>query len=151
MIGRNATHNSLLMAVASLTLVMAATAQEPASKEVLSLDQAIELARANNRENKVAKLDIDKQREASAEAKTSFYPRFDTYLLATELLTPLDFTIREGQLGTFPSTGPIPNSNVDLHTPARPVAVASITTLGTLGLLLLAACLVVAAVLFLRR
>lgn len=127
MIGRSAIHSSLLMAVASLTLVMAAAAQEPAPKEVLSLDQAIALARANNRENKVAKLDIERQREASAEAKTSLYPRFDTYLLATELLTPLDFTIRAGQLGTFPSTGPIPSSNVDLHTPARPVAVASIT------------------------
>ena len=127
MIGRSAIHSSLLMAVASLTLVMAAAAQEPAPKEVLSLDQAIALARANNRENKVAKIDIERQREASAEAKTSLYPRFDTYLLATELLTPLDFTIRAGQLGTFPSTGPIPSSNVDLHTPARPVAVASIT------------------------
>lgn len=127
MFGRYAIHNSLRMAIASLTLVMAAAAQEPAPKEVLSLEQAIALARANNRENKVAKLDIERQREASAESKTSLYPRFDTYLLATELLTPLDFTIRSGQLGTFPSTGPIPNSNVDLHTAARPVAVASIT------------------------
>lgn len=127
MIGRSAIHSSLLMAVASLTFVMAAAAQEPAPKEVLSLDQAIALARANNRENKVAKLDIERQREASAEAKTSLYPRLDTYLLATELLTPLDFTIKAGQLGTFPSTGPIPSSNVDLHTPARPVAIASIT------------------------
>src|SRR4029077_12493533 len=127
MIRRSAIHSSLLMAVASLTLVMAAAAQEPAPKEVLSLDHAIELARAKNRGNKVARLDIDRQREASAEAKTSFYPRFDTYLLATELLTPLDFTIGAGQLGTFPSTGPIPSNNVDPHTPARPVAVASIT------------------------
>jgi outer membrane protein TolC len=127
MIGRYAIRSSLRLAVTLLTLVMAAAAQEPASKEALDLDQAIKLARENNRGNKAAKLDIDRQREASAEAKTSLYPRFDTYLLATELLTPLDFTIRAGQLGTFPSTGPIPGSNVDLHTPARPIAVASIT------------------------
>jgi outer membrane protein TolC len=103
-----------------------APGQEP-TEDVLTLDQAIELARANNRETKRAKLEIDRQRAATAEAKASYYPRFDTYLLATELLTPLDFTIRAGQLGTFPSTGPIPSSNVDLHTPARPIAVASIT------------------------
>jgi outer membrane protein len=127
MIGRYAIRSSLGMAVTLLTLVMAAAAQEPASKEVLDLDQAIKLARENNRGNKVAKLDIERQREATAEGKTSLYPRFDTYLLATELLTPLDFTIRAGQLGTFPSTGPIPGSNVDLHTPARPIAVVSIT------------------------
>jgi outer membrane protein TolC len=126
MFGGHAIRSSLVMAATSLMLVTASTAQE-AAKEVLSLDQAIELARANNRENKVAKLDIDRQREATAEAKTSYFPRFDSYLLATELLTPLDFTIKAGQLGTFPSTGPIPSSNVDLHTPARPVAVASIT------------------------
>jgi len=48
-------------------------------------------------------------------------------VLAAELLTPLDFTIKKGQFGTFPVTGPIPASNTDLHTPARPIAVASVT------------------------
>jgi outer membrane protein TolC len=91
------------------------------------LDRAVELARANNRETTRAKFEIERQREASAEAKTSYYPRFDTYLLGAELLTPLDFTVKTGQLGTFSSTGPIPSSNISLHTPARPIAVASIT------------------------
>jgi len=112
--------------ITSLSFAMAALGQER-TEEVLTLDRAIELARANNRQNKRAKFEIDKQSEASAEAKTSYFPHFDAYLLATELLTPLDFTIKAGQLGTFPSTGPIPASNVDLHTAARPVAVASIT------------------------
>jgi outer membrane protein len=126
MIGRNSRHACLLAATTSLMLAMAASGQER-TENVLTLNQAIELARANNRETKRAKFEIDKQREASAEARTSYFPRFDTYLLATELLTPLDFTIKAGQLGTFPSTGRIPSSNVDLHTAARPIAVASIT------------------------
>jgi outer membrane protein len=92
-----------------------------------TLDQAIELARANNREIKRAKFEIDRQREAAAEAKTSYYPRFDTYLLGTQLLGPLNFSIGAGELGTYPSTGPIPGSDINLHTPARPIAVASIT------------------------
>jgi outer membrane protein len=118
-----------IFSVALLVLMLPASimrGQEQA-EDVLTLDRAIGLARANNRETKRIKLDIDRQREATAEAKTQLYPRFDTYLLATELLTPLDFTIKAGQLGTFPATGPIPSSNIDLHTPARPVAVASIT------------------------
>jgi outer membrane protein len=127
MIGRHSIRPGLFAAIISLTLAMAAAGQERTSEDVLTLDRAIELARANNRENKRAKFEIDKQREALAEAKTAYYPRFDSYLLATELLTPLDFTIKAGQLGTFPSTGPIPSSKVDLHTAARPVAVASIT------------------------
>lgn len=106
---------------------MAALGQQPTSGDVLTLDRAIELARANNRATERAKLDIDRQREATAEAKTALYPRFDTYLLGTQLLKPLDFTIKAGQLGTYPSTGPIPSKNMDLHTPARPVAIASIT------------------------
>jgi outer membrane protein len=117
----------LFAAIPSVTFVMGARGQERTSGEVLTLDRAIELARANNRDTRRAKFDIDRQREASAEAKTSYYPRFDAYLLATQLLGPLNFTIGAGQLGTYPSTGPIPGSDINLHTPARPIAIASIT------------------------
>jgi outer membrane protein TolC len=113
--------------IALLTFSMVALGQERTSGDVLTLDRAIEFARANNRASERAKLDIDRQREAAAEAKTALYPRFDTYLLGTQLLQPLDFTIKAGQLGMYPSTGPIPSKNMDLHTPARPVAVASMT------------------------
>jgi outer membrane protein len=94
---------------------------------VLTLDQAIVLARLNNRDLKQYELDVSKQREAVGEAKTHLYPRFDTSVLAAQLLAPVDFTINEGQFGTFPGTGPIPGSNTDLHTPARPIAIASVT------------------------
>jgi outer membrane protein TolC len=94
---------------------------------VLTLDEAVRLAKSNNRDLKVWGLDVGKQREALGEAKTHLYPRFDTSVLAAQLLTPIDFTIKKGQLGTFPGTGPIPGSNTDLHTPARPIAIASVT------------------------
>src|SRR5258708_28985858 len=66
-------------------------------------------------------------REEVGEAKTHVYPRFDPAVLAAQLLTPIDFTITKGQFGTFSGTGPIPGSNTDLHTPARPIAIASVT------------------------
>jgi outer membrane protein len=94
---------------------------------VLTLDEAIAMARSNNRDLKLYGLDVGKQREAFGEAKTHLYPRFDTAVLAAQLLTPIDFTIKKGQLGTFPATGPIPGSNTDLHTPARPIAIVSVT------------------------
>src|SRR5712671_5134278 len=112
--------------VATLFLLFCASAQASGSG-VLSLDEALQLAKSNNRDLKQFGLDVGKQREALGEAKTHLYPRFDTSLLAAELLTPLDFTINKGQFGTFPGTGPIPGSNTDLHTPARPIAVASVT------------------------
>jgi outer membrane protein TolC len=114
-------------------VLVAALCQFPCAKAqtnggaVLTLDEALQLARSNNRDLKQYGLDVSKQREAFGEAKTHLYPRFDTSLLAAQLLTPLDFTIKKGQLGTFPGTGPIPGSNTDLHTPARPIAIASVT------------------------
>jgi outer membrane protein TolC len=94
---------------------------------VLTLDEAVRLAKSNNRDLKVWGLDVGKQREALGEAKTHLYPRFDTSVLAAQLLTPIDFTIKKGQLGTFSGTGPIPGSDTNLHTPARPIAIASVT------------------------
>src|SRR5258708_29743257 len=124
---RRLIRSGLSVAIALLAFAIAAVGQERGSGDVLTLDRAIELARAKNRAAERAKLDIGRQREATAEAKTALYPRFDTYLLGTQLLQPLDFTIKVGQLGTYPSTGPIPSKNMYLHTPARPVAVASMT------------------------
>jgi outer membrane protein TolC len=112
--------------VATLCLLPCAGAQVSGGA-VLSLDEALQLARSNNRDLKQFGLDVSKQREALGEAKAHLYPRFDTSVLAAELLAPLDFTISKGQFGAFPGTGPIPGSNTDLHTPARPIAIASVT------------------------
>jgi outer membrane protein TolC len=112
--------------VAALCLLPRTNAQTN-SATVLTLDEALALAKSNNRDLKVWGLDVGKQREALGEAKTHLYPRFDTSVLAAQLLAPLDFTINKGQFGTFPGTGPIPGSNTDLHTPARPIAIASVT------------------------
>ena len=126
MIGRHSTCTCLFAAIASLQLAMAAAGQQR-TEDVLTLDGAISLARSHNRELKQAGLEIHKQKEAFSEAKTQLYPRFDMYFLASELLTPLDFTIKSGTFGTFPATGPIPAKDSVIHTPARPVAIASIT------------------------
>jgi outer membrane protein TolC len=112
--------------VATLCLLSCASAQASGGR-ALTLDEALQLARSHNRDLKQFGLDVGKQREAWGEAKTHLYPRFDTSVLAAQLLAPLDFTIRKGQFGTFPGTGPIPGSNTDLHTPARPIAIASVT------------------------
>ena len=112
--------------VAGLCLFPRAKAQTNGGA-VLTLDEAVRLAKSNNRDLKVWGLDLGKQREALGEAKTHLYPRFDTSVLAAQLLTPIDFTIKKGQLGTFLGTGPIPGSDTNLHTPARPIAIASVT------------------------
>jgi outer membrane protein TolC len=117
----------LSTALLATTLGAAVMRGQQESAKPLTLEEAVSLARLHNRELKQAGIEIHKQQEAFSEAKTQLYPRFDTYFLASELLTPLDFTITSGSLGTFPATGPIPAKDSKIHTPARPVAIASIT------------------------
>jgi outer membrane protein len=115
-----------VLLIAVVLLSPCANAQT-SNGEALKLDEALSIARSNNRALKQSGLEIGKQTEALSEAKTQFYPRFDATVLAAQLLAPLNFTINTGQFGTFPGTGPIPGSNTNLHTPARPVAITSVT------------------------
>lgn len=118
--------SAIAILIAALGLSPCANAQTSGG-EVLTLDVAIRLARSNNRELRQSGLDVDRQQEVFNEAKTHLYPRIDSYVLAAQLLTPIDFTINAGQFGSFASTGPVPGSNIDLHTPARPIAIVSVT------------------------
>src|SRR5260370_1670144 len=78
---------------------------------VLTLDDALLLAKSNNRDLKQFGFDVGKEREALSEARTHLYPRFDTSVLAAASLAPLDFTIKKVPLGTYARTGPLPRSN----------------------------------------
>jgi outer membrane protein TolC len=111
---------------AAMCLSLCANAQTSGG-QVLTLEGALSLARANNRGLKQSGLEISRQTETLSAAKTQLYPRFDATVLAAQLLAPLNFTINAGQFGTFPGTGPIPGSNTNLHTPGRPIAIASVT------------------------
>jgi len=112
--------------VAAHCVFLSAQAQSSGG-EVLTLDEALQLAKSNNRDLKQFGLNVSKQQEAVNEAKTHLYPRLDTSVLAAQLLAPIDFTVQKGQFGNFQGTGPIPGSSTDLHTPGRPIAIASVT------------------------
>src|SRR6202163_2808408 len=120
---------AMIFSTALLMMTLSANitrAQEEPAKP-LTLEEAVSLARSHNRDLKQAGIEIHKQQEAFSEAKTQLYPRFDTYFLASELLTPLDFTIKSGTFGSFPATGPIPAKDSKVHTPPPPVAITSVT------------------------
>jgi len=125
----NYTRLARILSVALLLTMVRASVVSGQEQQVkpLTMEEAVSIARSHNRELKQAGLEIHKQQEAFSEAKTQLYPRFDAYFLGSELLTPLDFTIKSGTLGTFPATGPIPAKDSIIHTPARPVAIASVT------------------------
>ena len=100
-----------------------ASAQEPeSSADVLEVDQAVHLALANNRNLKIVSLDLDKSEQKLAAEKTRRLPAFSTYVFASQLLQPINFTVQAGQFGTYPGIGPIPATNTNITTPSQPTA-----------------------------
>jgi outer membrane protein TolC len=101
-----------------LPFVSAVSAQTAAlSPPPLTLDAAIASAMRNNREVRNAVLEVDKSENRIAAGRTERYPHFKAGIEQAYLLTPLDVTIDRGALGTFPSTGPIPDRETTLRTP----------------------------------
>jgi len=90
--------------------------------ELLTIDQAIKQALANNRDLKIVSLNLDISKDKVLAAKTHRYPAFSIYTFGSQLLSPIAFDVPAGQFGTYPGIGPIPATNTDISTPARPTA-----------------------------
>src|SRR5262245_32210759 len=88
--------------------------------EELTLEQAIALALRENREVKVARLEVDKFADNLAAAKTHRLPEFGFSVLAGVLLESLDVRFRQGDLGTLPGVGPVPQTDISVTNPRRP-------------------------------
>ena len=86
----------------------------------LTLEQAISLAQANNRQIKNAILTVSMDEDQIAEAHTYRLPSMNVYALGSQLLTPVDFTFQKGVFGDFPGIGPVPGKDTKIHTPLRP-------------------------------
>jgi len=102
---------------------LAAAAEGPTnSADVLTVDQAVQIAVANNRNLKIVSLGFDSSKEKLAAEKTRRLPSFNTYIFASQLLQPINFTVQAGQFGTYPGIGPVPATNTKITTPSQPTA-----------------------------
>jgi outer membrane protein len=88
-------------------------AQETPDAPLLTVDQAVQIALANNRPLKVASLDIDKSKWQVAEVKTNRLPTFKSYLFAAGNLNSPTFEFQEGTFGTINNI-PIPPKNTPI-------------------------------------
>jgi outer membrane protein TolC len=93
-----------------------------ASPELLTIDQAVKIAVANNRYLKIVTLDLDTSKDKVAAAKTRRYPAFNVYTFGSQLLAPISFQVPAGQFGNYPGIGPIPAVNTNITTPSQPTA-----------------------------
>jgi outer membrane protein TolC len=92
---------------------------------LLTLDDAIQIAARNNRSLSIANLEIDKSRWQVSEFKTKVMPSFSATVLGSQLLTPVSFTFKQGDFGSYPGIGPIPGEDTKITTPRRPTALVN--------------------------
>src|SRR5215469_3762720 len=104
-------HTFLVLSILLLSAV-AAWPEDPLP--VLTLDQAVQIAIANNRSLKVSSLDIEKSKWELASTKTHRLPSFTTAMFASGNLTSPTFTFKKGIFG--PSGGGVLPTE-DVHIP----------------------------------
>jgi len=108
-----------VLLAAILTTCSIATDEPAPPPDALTIDQAAQIALANNRNLKIVALSLDSSKEKLAAEKTRRLPSFNTYIFGSQVLTPFSFTVQAGQFGTYPATGPIPATNTNITTPAQ--------------------------------
>ena len=86
--------------------------------DLLTLDEAIQIALAHNRSLSIADLEIDKSRWQLSEFKAKALPSWSTTATGSMLLTPVAFTFKKGDFGRYPGIGPIPRRRHQDHHPA---------------------------------
>ncbi|HMD83195.1 MAG TPA: TolC family protein [Terriglobia bacterium] len=88
--------------------------------EVLTLEQAIELAVRDNLQVKNASLEVNKVDERLGSLRTERWPSLHLDVFPAEQLRPIDMILPQGVFGLYPNVGPIPGTNIDFRTPAIP-------------------------------
>jgi outer membrane protein TolC len=116
------TRQALLATLVAVPIGLSAQGQDTRAVEVLELDRAVTMALDNNRQLKIAALDVERAQERVAEARTKRLPALNTYVLGSHLITPLDFTVRAGQFGLYSGIGPVPSTDTKISTPRQPTA-----------------------------
>jgi outer membrane protein TolC len=102
-----------------LTLTQLFAAPLAINAQVLTLDDAIKAAEANNRSVRVTQLERVNAFDQVRVARTYRLPIFSVNALGSQALNRLGLTFEKGALGVFPGVGPIPAETTTLQSPAR--------------------------------
>ena len=78
----------LLLAAGLMGSLLMPMLAEEEQIDVLTVDQAVSIALANNRNLKIVSLNLDVHNEKLAADKTKRLPSFSTYVFGSQLLTP---------------------------------------------------------------
>lgn len=109
--------------VLTLLLALSATshAQDSASSQigVLTLEQAISLAKENNRQIKISYQNVLQANDQILATRTLRYPQFSVQLTGSYLLTPISISFPGGIFGNVNGT-PVPTTNSLVVTDPKP-------------------------------
>src|SRR5689334_19354301 len=98
-------NRAILLALILITAGTARQAFAQETREVLSWDQAIQIALKNNREAKNARLDIQKSEDKLDAYRTRRLPQFKITSTISQPLSSFDTTFEKGVFGTYPGIG----------------------------------------------
>jgi outer membrane protein TolC len=97
----------------------------PTAADVLSLDQAINIALQKNRSLKNARLNVEKDEDEIRSIRTSRLPSTHFYALVSEDMVKHETNLTSPFTGVFPGIGPF----FSLSTPRRPTAIFAVQVL----------------------
>jgi outer membrane protein TolC len=97
----------MLLIAAALVHQVNAQDNEKTSR-ILTLDQAIAIALKNNREAKIARLEIEKADDKLQAYRTRRLPSFKISSLVSQPLNSFDTTFERGVFGVYPGNVPVP-------------------------------------------
>jgi outer membrane protein len=93
-------------------------APSPAPVPTLTLSQALAFARQNNRQNRIAELQVEAAQQRAAAARTGLLPKITLQALGGQLVDTVSAHFPAGVLGTV-NGSPVPSHDIDVKTPSR--------------------------------
>lgn len=97
---------------------------DPGTSEVLTLEQAIELAVRDNAQVKNASLEVNRVDEKLVALRTNRWPSFHLDVFPAQQLKAIDVIFPQGIWGVYPNVGPIPAHDTDIRTSPKPTMIA---------------------------
>src|SRR5215813_6878106 len=104
----------------SLGIMLLFSAQLASGGEILTVDQAVQIALENNLQLRNAMMEVRKTDFQINTARSQMLPSISLRAIGAQQLSSFDFTLQRGLLGVFPGTGPIPAEDTRIRTPLVP-------------------------------
>ena len=131
--GDNYKWNGLALVVGLVIALSAPLAAEcadaPAEPQLLTLQQAINTAVANNRLLQNSRIDLSNAKAEITTTRIKGLPTLSLTAAGSQLLEPVHFSFPQGIFGNFPVIGPVPPTDTTVTSPATFSVVANATLL----------------------